>query len=124
VLLIKGLLLIVLMAGLALPSARIFSGASSYASASGSSGPGDSGAASIVMCSGNACSVTLAAAGSSVRVLDTDIAFVSIRDDRATVRVAGQDVSCVQGQTLTVGTLTLTCTSVTSDTVRIDVSLP
>jgi hypothetical protein len=41
---------------------------------------------------------------------------------RATVRVAGQDVSCVQGQTLTVGTLTLTCTSVTSDTVRIDVS--
>jgi hypothetical protein len=33
-----------------------------------------------------------------------------------------QDVPCVQGQTVTVGTLTLTCTSVISDTVRIDVS--
>jgi len=50
------------------------------------------------------------------------MSFVGIRDGRATVRVADQDVSCVQGQTLTAGALTLTCTSVTSDTVRIDVS--
>ncbi len=57
-----------------------------------------------------------------MQAFDTEISFVSIRDGRATVRVAGQDVSCVQGQAVTVGTLTLTCTSVTGDTVRIDVS--
>jgi hypothetical protein len=57
-----------------------------------------------------------------VQIFDTEIAFVGIRDGRATVRVADQEVSCVQGQTLTAGALTLTCTSVTSDTVRIDVS--
>lgn len=120
-LLIKGLLLIVLAAGLSFPSARIAS-ASNFASASGSPGANGSDAVSIVVCSGTSCSVTLAGAGSSVRVLDTDVAFVGIRDGRAMVRVAGQDVSCVQGQTVTAGALTLTCTSVTSDTVRIDVS--
>ena len=121
-LLIKGLLLIVLAAGLTSPSVRIFSVASSSAWATGGPGPNDSTAASIVMCSGTSCSVTLAGEGSSVRVLDTDVSFVGIRDGRAMVRVAGQDVSCVQGQTVTAGALTLTCTSVTSDTVRIDVS--
>ena len=120
-LLIKGFLLIVLAAGLSFPSARIAS-ASNFASASGSPGANGSDAVSIVVCSGTSCSVTLAGAGSSVRVLDTDVAFVGIRDGRAMVRVAGQDVSCVQGQTVTAGALTLTCTSVTSDTVRIDVS--
>ena len=121
-LLIKGLLLIVLAAGLASPSARIFSSASSFASASGSPGPNDSGAASIVICSGTSCSVTLAGEGSSAQALGTEIAFVGIRDGRATVRVAGQDVSCVQGQTVTIGAVTLTCASVTVDTVRIDLS--
>jgi hypothetical protein len=66
--------------------------------------------------------VTLAGDGSSVQVFDTDISFVGIHDGQATVRVAGQDVSGVQGQTVTAGALTLTYTSVTSDTVRIDVS--
>ncbi len=121
-LLIKGLFLIVLAAGLASPSARIFASASSPAFASGAPGANGSDAVSIVMCSGTSCSVTLAGEGSAVRVLDTEMAFVGIRDGRATVRVAGQDVSCVQGQTVTAGAVTLTCTSVTSDTVRIDVS--
>jgi hypothetical protein len=122
VLLIKGFLFIVLAVVLTFPSARIVSSVSSSASAGGPPGPNDSSAASIVICSGTTCSVTLAGDGSSVHAFDTEIAFVGIRDDRATVRVAGQDVSCVQGETLTASSLTLTCTSVTSDTVRIDVS--
>ena len=121
-LLIKGLLLIVLAAGLTLPAAPSISGASSSAFVNGPPGPNGSSAVTIVICSGTACSLTLAGEGSSVQVFDTGISFVGIRDGRATVRVAGQDVSCVQGQTLTAGALTLTCTSVTSDTVRIDVS--
>jgi hypothetical protein len=119
---IKPLLLIALAAGLALPAATIFSGASSSAFASDPPGPNGSSAVSVVSCSGTACSVTLAGNGSSAQVFDTEIAFVGIRDGRATVRVANQDVSCVQGQTLTAGSLTLACTSVTSDTVRINVS--
>jgi hypothetical protein len=121
VLLIKGLLLIVLAAGLSFPSARIAS-ASSFASASGSPGANGSDAVSIVVCSGTSCSVTLAGDGSSVRAFDTEITFVGIHDGRATIRVAGQDISCVQGQAVTTAALTLTCKSVTDDTVRIDVS--
>lgn len=118
----KPLRLIVLAVALTLPAATTFSGASSFAFAGDPPGPNDSRAISVASCSGTACSVTLAGNGSSVQVFDTEFAFVGIHDGRATVRVAGQDVSCVQGQTVTVGTLTLTCMSVISDTVRIDVS--
>ncbi|WP_448619699.1 hypothetical protein [Geodermatophilus sp. URMC 65] len=42
---------------------------------------------------------------------------MSIEDDRATLRVADAEVSCVQGQTVSADDLELDCISVTDDTV-------
>ncbi|MFL6094290.1 MAG: hypothetical protein ACJ71Y_02450 [Blastococcus sp.] len=76
---------------------------------------------SIVSCSGDECSVTLSG-NSVVRVLDATFSVARIENGRATLRVDDQDVSCAQGQSVSVGSLNLTCTRVTSDTVEFTVS--
>ena len=102
-------------------------GADGSPSADGSPGAdGSSGAAasavSTVSCSGTSCSVTLAGTGSRVQVLGTAIAFEDVRDGQATVRVDEQTITCAEGQSASVGPVTLTCTDVTSNSVTMTVS--
>jgi hypothetical protein len=76
----------------------------------------------IVSCSDNECSVTLGGTGTEVQILGTTISFEGTDNGRATLRVADQDVSCSEGQTVSAGSLKLTCTRVTSDTVTFTAS--
>ncbi len=68
-------------------------------------------------CTNGSCWVALAGHDSEAEVFDTTIVLVSIEDDRATLRVADAEVSCVQGQTVSADDLELDCISVTDDTV-------
>jgi hypothetical protein len=77
---------------------------------------------SMVFCSGTSCSVTLSGNGSRAEIFDTSVTFESISDGRATLRVGDQDVSCTEGQSVSVGSLTLKFTSVTEDTVKFTAS--
>ncbi len=89
----------------------------------GSPGTGAmSGAMSTVSCSGSSCSVTLTGTGSRVRVLGTTISLTDVHGGRAAVRVDDQDVTCTEGLSAAAGSLTLTCTDVTSDSVTLTVS--
>jgi hypothetical protein len=80
-----------------------------------------SSSVSIASCSGDACTVTLSG-NSVVAVLDATFSVAGIENGRATLRVDDQDVSCTQGQSVSVGSLRLTCTRVTGDTVTFTAS--
>ena len=124
-LLIKGALLAALAAGSACADAHFSSAENfSYVSSSMSAGSSSISASdniSIVNCINGTCSMTMGGSGTTVGIFDSTIAFGSISAGRATLRVDGQDVSCVKGQTVTAGSLTLTCTDVTADTVSFTV---
>jgi hypothetical protein len=62
--------------------------------------------------------VTLSGNG-TVHVLGTSISLDRISNGRATLQVGDQDVSCTEGQSVSAGSLTLTCTSITNDTVEL-----
>jgi hypothetical protein len=79
-------------------------------------------AMSVASCSETLCSVTLAGNGSAVDVFGTTISFRSIQDGQATLRVGDQDVSCRQGQRVSVGSLWIECTAVTDNRVKFTVS--
>jgi hypothetical protein len=126
--LIPALLLGVLTACWSASSAWGVSGSSGGPGEPGSSNvvsvssSGDSSSSvSIVSCSGDECSVTLSG-NSVVGVLDATFSVARIENGRATLRVDDQDVSCAQGQSVSVGSLNLTCTRVTSDTVTFTAS--
>jgi len=77
---------------------------------------------SITSCSGTSCSVALAGAGSKVDVLGTTIVLRGVRDGTAELRVGGHDISCPQGQRISMSSLRLDCTAVTSNGVQLTVS--
>ena len=97
-------------------SATSLSGAVSTSVSSGS------GSVSLVSCSGDSCSVTLGGSDSRAHILATTIGLTGIDGDRVTLRVEDQDVTCTQGQSVPVGSLLLTCTAVTDDTVTFTVA--
>jgi hypothetical protein len=76
-----------------------------------------------VDCSGNSCSVTLAGDGAEADVLGTSVVLGGVENGRATVRVGDQDLSCGQGESVSAGPLTLSCSTVTEDTVTLTASL-
>jgi hypothetical protein len=82
-----------------------------------------SGTTSATGCSGTTCSVTLQGSGSEVDVLGQHLAFAGTQGDRATLSVGDRSVSCAQGQSLDAGPLTLTCSEVTADSVKLTASL-
>jgi len=88
----------------------------------GAAGSAGSFAMSVASCSATSCSVTLAGNGSTVDVLGTTISFRTIQDGQATLRVGDQDVSCRQGQRISVGSLWIDCTAVTDNRVKFTVS--
>jgi len=93
----------------------LLSGAGNMSVASGS------GSVSLVSCSRDSCSVTLGGSDSRAHVLATTIGLTGIDGDRVTLQVEDQDVTCTRGQSVSVGSLLLTCTAVTDDTVTFTV---
>jgi hypothetical protein len=99
--------------------------ASSAASlTSGASGEtsGGSGAGNSVDCSLTSCSITLSGDG-QVEVLGTTVSLARVENGRATLGVAGKEISCAQGEDVAAGPLTLSCTTVTDDGVTLTASL-
>jgi hypothetical protein len=76
-----------------------------------------------VSCSGTSCSVTLSGDGAKADVLNTTLAFGGVDDGRATLRVGDTEVSCAQGESVDAGPLSLECTEVTDDSVKLTASL-
>ena len=76
-----------------------------------------------VSCSGGTCSVTLTGDGASADLLGTKIAFGGVENGRATLRVGSAEVSCAQGESTSAGPLTLECSEVTDNSVKLTASL-
>lgn len=76
-----------------------------------------------VSCSGSTCSVTLSGQGSEADILGTTLTFDGAADGQATLGVAGQSVTCTEGQSVSAGPLRLECSSVTDDSVQLTASL-
>jgi hypothetical protein len=101
------------------------SGASATQSppADGSSGAPNgteaSGSASDVDCSAGTCSLTLTGEGAEAVVLGTAVVLGRIEDGRASLRLSGMDGSCGSGDSTTVGSFSVQCTTVTGDAVTL-----
>ena len=76
-----------------------------------------------VSCSGTSCSVTLSGDSASADVLGSKLAFSGVQDGRATLSVGEHSVSCAQGESVDAGPLSLECTEVTEDTVKLTARL-
>ena len=76
-----------------------------------------------VSCSGTTCTVTLSGDGASAEILGQKLEFAGTKDGRATLGVGDNSVSCAQGEKVSAGPLSVTCTSVTDDAVELTASL-
>ncbi len=96
------------------------------ASATASAGAAASSAASEinerVECSGSSCSVTVST-GADVEVLGTQLSLESVEGDQATVSAGDRTVTCGEGETVSVGPLSLECSDITDDSVTMTASL-
>jgi hypothetical protein len=72
-----------------------------------------------VDCSGNSCTVTLSGDSAKASILGNDLAFAGVQDGRASLSVGDAEVSCAQGESVSAGPLSLTCTTVTDDSVEL-----
>jgi hypothetical protein len=72
-----------------------------------------------VDCSGTSCTVKLEGNGAKASILGNDLAFGGIENGRATLSVGDAEVSCAQGESVSAGPLSLTCTTVTEDSVEL-----
>ncbi|SDY50046.1 hypothetical protein SAMN05661080_03675 [Modestobacter sp. DSM 44400] len=75
-----------------------------------------------VSCSGTTCTATLSGDGAEAKILGTPLAFVGTQDGRATLSVGDASVSCAQGESVSAGPLSLTCTTVTEGSVKLTAS--
>ena len=78
---------------------------------------------SNVDCSGNQCTATLSGEGAEASILGTDLAFAGVENGEARLSVGDTSVSCSEGESVSAGPLSLTCTSVTDDAVELTASL-
>ncbi|SFK37572.1 hypothetical protein [Geodermatophilus ruber] len=76
-----------------------------------------------VSCSTSSCTVTLSGNDAEVEILGTTLAFGGVQDGRATLSVGNASVSCAEGETVSAGPLSLECTSVQDDSVKLTASL-
>lgn len=88
-----------------------------------SSSAGTSSAGTGVDCTLSGCTATIQGADTEVEVLGTTIRLGTIENGRATIGVAGQELSCSQGETVAAGPLSVECTTVTTDSVTLSASL-
>jgi hypothetical protein len=76
-----------------------------------------------VSCSPSSCTATLSGEGAEAEILGTKVEFAGTQDGRATLGVAGANVSCGEGEKIGAGPLSITCSSVTDDAVEITATL-
>jgi hypothetical protein len=76
-----------------------------------------------VSCSGTKCTVTLSGDGASAEILGQKVEFAGTKDGRATLGVGDTSVSCAEGESVSAGPLSVTCTSVTDGAVELTASL-
>ena len=76
-----------------------------------------------VSCSTSQCTATLSGDGATAEILGTSLAFGGVQDGRATLSVGNASVSCAQGERVSAGPLSLTCTTVTEDSVELTARL-
>lgn len=99
-------------------------GVAASASASASAGSASaSGSAGSVTCAGASCSVTLDSGHTKATVLGTTVTLGGVSDGKASLGVAGHDVSCTQGDKVSAGPLSVTCSKVTQDAVTLTAKL-
>jgi hypothetical protein len=75
-----------------------------------------------VSCSGSQCTVTLEGNGASANILGNEIGFAGTQDGRASLSLGDASVSCAQGENVSLGPLSLTCTTVTENSVELTAS--
>lgn len=78
---------------------------------------------SNVDCSGRSCTATLTTDDAKASILGNDLAFAGVQDGKATLSVGDAEVSCAQGESVSAGPLSITCTSVTEDAVEVTAEL-
>jgi hypothetical protein len=71
-----------------------------------------------VSCSGTSCTATLSGDGAKASILGNDLAFAGTEDGRATLSLGDSSVSCAEGESVSAGPLSITCTTVTEDSVE------
>ena len=76
-----------------------------------------------VSCSGAKCTATLRGDGASAEILGTKLTFAGTKDGRATLGVGDASISCTEGQSISAGPLSVTCTSVTDSAVELTASV-
>jgi hypothetical protein len=76
-----------------------------------------------VSCTTSSCTVTLSGEGAKAEVFGTTLEFAGTQDGRATLGVAGANVSCGEGENVAAGPLQVTCSSVTDDAVELTATL-
>ncbi|MCZ2818312.1 hypothetical protein [Modestobacter sp. VKM Ac-2984] len=76
-----------------------------------------------VECTGSSCVVTLSGDGTEVEVLGQTVTLGQVENGQATVGIAGQEVSCSEGETVSAGPLSLECTTVTPENVVMTATL-
>lgn len=76
-----------------------------------------------VSCSGPSCTATLNGNGATASILGQSLAFAGTQNGRATLSVGNASVSCAQGERVSAGPLSLTCTTVTQNSVQITATL-
>ena len=76
-----------------------------------------------VNCSGSSCTVTLSGNGAKADILGNELTFGGEQDGRASLGVGGTTVSCAEGESVNAGPLSLECTSVTDDEVKLSASV-
>jgi hypothetical protein len=76
-----------------------------------------------VSCTTSECTATLSSDNAEVEVLGNSLAFGGVQDGRATLSVGNASVSCAQGESVAAGPLSLTCTTVTEDSVQFTAGL-
>jgi hypothetical protein len=74
---------------------------------------------SNVDCSGNSCTAKLSTDNAKASILGHDLAFAGVQGGRATLSVGDANVSCAQGEKVSAGPLSITCTTVTDTSVTI-----
>jgi hypothetical protein len=76
-----------------------------------------------VSCSGSQCTATLTGSEAEAEILGTSLAFGGVQDGRASLSVGDASVSCAQGESVSAGPLSLTCTTVSDDSVELTARL-
>lgn len=76
-----------------------------------------------VSCSTSSCTATLSGDGAEADILGTKLTLAGTKDGQATLGVGSVSVSCAEGESISAGPLSVTCTRVTDGAVDLTASL-